>query len=104
MLEMPLPAHSPRVLLALTATILPDQAPHGRVSRCAGWAPRRAARCLSDRCHPGRRVDINKPRIRAALGALTALVVAPEGFTVSDFTTKVQAMTGQAGADYTFRQ
>jgi hypothetical protein len=49
-------------------------------------------------------VDIHKPRIRAALGALIALAVAPDGFTVSEFTTKVQAMTGQTEADYTIRQ
>lgn len=47
-------------------------------------------------------VDLNKPRIRAALSAALALTAAPRGFTVAEFTARVQAMTGQAG--YTTRQ
>jgi hypothetical protein len=42
-------------------------------------------------------IDLNKPRIRAALSAALALTAAPRGFTVAEFTTRVQAMTGQAG-------
>jgi cell division septation protein DedD len=47
-------------------------------------------------------VDLNKPRIRAALSAALALSAAPEGFTVAEFTAKVHAMTGDT--DYTSRQ
>ena len=39
-------------------------------------------------------VDLNKPRIRAALAAVLALAAAPDGFTVAEFTAKVHAMTG----------
>jgi hypothetical protein len=47
-------------------------------------------------------IDLNKPRIRAALQAALALAAAPRGFTVAEFTAKVQAMTGQDS--YTTRQ
>jgi hypothetical protein len=47
-------------------------------------------------------VDLNKPRIRAALSAALALAAAPRGFTVAEFTARVQAMNGQA--TYTTRQ
>jgi hypothetical protein len=47
-------------------------------------------------------VDLNKPRIRAALSAALALTAAPRGFTVAEFTARVQAMNGQA--TYTTRQ
>ena len=47
-------------------------------------------------------IDLNKPRIRAALAAVLALAAAPAGFTVADLAAKVQAMGGQAG--YTIRQ
>jgi hypothetical protein len=47
-------------------------------------------------------VDLDKPRIRAALSAALALCVAPGGFTVAEFTARVHAMTGHAG--YTIRQ
>jgi hypothetical protein len=47
-------------------------------------------------------IDLNKPRIRAALAAALALATAPRGFTVAEFTAKVGAMTGQDG--YTIRQ
>jgi hypothetical protein len=46
-------------------------------------------------------VDINKPRTRAALAAVLALAIAPDGFTIADLATKVQALTGE---DYTIRQ
>jgi len=47
-------------------------------------------------------IDLNKPRIRAALQAVLALAAAPAGFTVADLTAKVGAMTAQQ--DYTARQ
>jgi len=49
-------------------------------------------------------IDINVPRVRAALAAALALAVAPAGFTVAQFTARVRAMTGQAPEDYTVRQ
>jgi len=47
-------------------------------------------------------IDLNKPRIRAALAAALALAAAPHGFTVAEHAAKVATMTGQAG--YTIRQ
>jgi hypothetical protein len=47
-------------------------------------------------------VDLNKPRIRAALAAALALAPAPGGFTVADLAAKVAAITGHDG--YTIRQ
>jgi hypothetical protein len=47
-------------------------------------------------------VDLNKPRVRAALAAVLALSAAPGGFTVADVTAKVHTMTGHT--DYTIRQ
>ncbi|MCE7002413.1 hypothetical protein LWC34_06140 [Kibdelosporangium philippinense] len=47
-------------------------------------------------------VDLNKPRIRAALAAVLALSIAPGGFTVADAAAKVRTMTGHV--DYTIRQ
>ena len=47
-------------------------------------------------------IDLNKPRIRAALSAALALTAAPRGFTVAEHAAKVATMTGQAG--YTTRQ
>jgi hypothetical protein len=47
-------------------------------------------------------VDLNKPRIRSTLAAVLALAAAPGGFTVTDLTAKVHAMTGQT--NYTTRQ
>jgi hypothetical protein len=47
-------------------------------------------------------IDLNKPRIRAALAAALALTPAPHGFTVAEHAARVRAMTGQA--DYTIRQ
>ena len=49
-------------------------------------------------------IDLNRPRARAALAATLALAVAPAGFTVAEFTTKVRAMTGQTAEDYSTRQ
>jgi hypothetical protein len=46
-------------------------------------------------------IDLNKPRIRAALSAALALAPAPHGFTVAEFTARVRSF-GQAG--YTVRQ
>ncbi len=47
-------------------------------------------------------IDLNKARMRAVLAALSALAIAPEGFTVSELSAKVQAMTSQN--DYSIRQ
>jgi len=49
-------------------------------------------------------VDLNKPRLRAALQAVLALAPSPGGFTVAQLTAKVQAMTRQTERDYTTRQ
>jgi len=49
-------------------------------------------------------VDLNKPRIRAALSAVLALSATSAGFTVAELTTKVHTMTGQTESDYTTRQ
>ena len=47
-------------------------------------------------------IDLNKARMRAVLAALSALAIAPEGFTVSELSAKVQAMTSQN--EYSIRQ
>jgi hypothetical protein len=44
------------------------------------------------------------PRVRAALAPALALAVAPQGFTVAQFTAQVRAMTGQTPDGYTTRQ
>ncbi len=49
-------------------------------------------------------IDLNKPRIRAALAAVLALSAAPDGFTVADHAAKVQQMTGLTQTGYTIRQ
>ena len=49
-------------------------------------------------------LDMNRPRVRAALAAALALAVAPAGFTVAEFTAKLRAMTGQTPEDYSLRQ
>jgi hypothetical protein len=49
-------------------------------------------------------VDPNKPRMRAALTAAVALAAVPDGFTVTDFATRVRALTGQPPASYGVRQ
>jgi hypothetical protein len=47
-------------------------------------------------------IDLNKPRIRAALAAALALAAAPHGFTVAQFTAKAQHLNTHV--DYTARQ
>jgi hypothetical protein len=47
-------------------------------------------------------IDLNKPRIRAALATALALAAAPHGFTVAEHAARVRQMSGQA--DYTIRQ
>jgi hypothetical protein len=47
-------------------------------------------------------IDLNKPRIRTALAAALALAAAPRGFTVAEFTAKIQLLDRHA--DYTIRQ
>jgi hypothetical protein len=47
-------------------------------------------------------IDLNKPRIRAALAAALALAPAPHGFTVAEFAARVCQLTRQDG--YTIRQ
>jgi hypothetical protein len=49
-------------------------------------------------------IDLNKTRMRNALAGVLALSVAPGGFTVAQFASKVHAMTGQTEAGYTLRQ
>jgi hypothetical protein len=49
-------------------------------------------------------IDLNKPRMRAALAAVLALAAAPRGFTVAELTAKVQQMTGLTQTGYTIRQ
>ncbi len=49
-------------------------------------------------------LDINLPRVRAALAAALALAVAPQGFTVAEFTAQIGAMTGQTPEGYSVRQ
>ena len=46
-------------------------------------------------------LDTNKPRTRAAMAGVTALAVAPDGFTVADLATQVRSLTGTV---YTTRQ
>jgi hypothetical protein len=47
-------------------------------------------------------IDLNKPRIRAALAAALALAPAPGGFTVAEHAARVRQITGRDG--YTIRQ
>jgi hypothetical protein len=47
-------------------------------------------------------IDLNKPRIRAALAAALALAPAPGGFTVAEHAARVRQITGHDG--YTIRQ
>lgn len=49
-------------------------------------------------------VDINQPRMRAALAAVLTLAVAPDGFSVADLAAKVQSLTGETQNGYTTRQ
>jgi hypothetical protein len=47
-------------------------------------------------------IDLNKPRIRAALAAALALAAAPHGFTVAEHAAKARQLNKHA--DYTIRQ
>jgi hypothetical protein len=47
-------------------------------------------------------IDLNKPRIRAALAAVLALALAPGGFTAAEHAARVRQITGRDG--YTARQ
>jgi hypothetical protein len=47
-------------------------------------------------------IDINHARMRTTIAAVTALAVAPSGFTVADLAAKVHKITGSPG--YTPRQ
>jgi hypothetical protein len=49
-------------------------------------------------------VDVNNARTRAALAAVLALAVSPQGFTVADLAAQVRSQTGQSKDDYTVRQ
>jgi hypothetical protein len=49
-------------------------------------------------------VDVNKARTRAALNAVLALAVAPDGFTVADLADKVRSLTAANHQGYTVRQ
>jgi hypothetical protein len=49
-------------------------------------------------------IDLNTPRMRAALAAVLALAIAPGGFTVAELAAKVRALTGQDDDCYTVRQ
>lgn len=49
-------------------------------------------------------VDPNKPRMRAALGAVLALAPSPNGFTTSEFASQVRAITGQNEQEYGARR
>jgi hypothetical protein len=49
-------------------------------------------------------IDMNIPRVRAALAAALSLAVAPAGFTVAQFTAQVRAMTAQTPDGYSTRQ
>jgi len=49
-------------------------------------------------------VDINQPRMRSVVQALTALAPDPAGFTIGDLAEKVRAQTGQPESDYGPRQ
>ena len=49
-------------------------------------------------------LDMNVPRVRAALAAALSLATAPAGFTVAQFTAQVRAMTGQTPDGYSTRQ
>jgi hypothetical protein len=46
-------------------------------------------------------LDTNKPRTRNAMSAITALAIAPDGFTVADLADRVRTHTG---TEYTIRQ
>lgn len=66
--------------------------------------PRPAPRTLHARSNPYGRDRHQRPPDSGALAAARALAVAPQGFTVAQFTAQVRAMTGQAPEDYSVRQ
>jgi hypothetical protein len=45
-------------------------------------------------------IDLNKPRIQAALAAVLTLSPSPKGFIVSEFAAKVQSITKQSDSQY----
>ncbi len=45
-------------------------------------------------------IDPNKPRMRAALGAVLALAPSPQGFTASEFASQVRTITRQNEQEY----
>jgi hypothetical protein len=49
-------------------------------------------------------IDPNKPRMRAALGAILALASSPKGFTISEFASQVRALSGQTEQAYGVRR
>lgn len=49
-------------------------------------------------------IDINKPRLQAALRAAVALTPSPGGFTVGDFTSTVRSLSGQTPEEYSVRR
>lgn len=49
-------------------------------------------------------IDPNKPRMRAALGAILALAPSPKGFTVSEFASQVRLLTRQSEQAYGLRR
>jgi len=49
-------------------------------------------------------IDSNKPRRRAALGAVLALAPSPQGFTISQFASQVRAITGKKEPEYGTRR
>ena len=49
-------------------------------------------------------IDPNKPRMRAALEAVLALAPSPKGFTISEFASRVRAITGQNEEEYGARR
>jgi hypothetical protein len=49
-------------------------------------------------------LDLNKARTRAALTAVLALAVSPDGFTVADLAAKTRSQTGADNHQYTTRQ
>jgi hypothetical protein len=49
-------------------------------------------------------IDPNKPRMRTALEAVLALAPSSKGFTISEFTSRVRAITGQNEQEYGVRR
>lgn len=49
-------------------------------------------------------IDVNRPRIRAAMEAAVALALSPSGFTTAEHAEQVQHLLGPEGKDYTARK